>query len=53
MEKPPTSEEREKCWKSRDLYYDCLDGNNNEKEKCLIYFKKFQFDCLPSWVIIK
>lgn len=27
MTKPPTKEDREKCWKARDSYFNCLDQN--------------------------
>ncbi|EGC38929.1 hypothetical protein DICPUDRAFT_75462 [Dictyostelium purpureum] len=40
---------REKCWKSRDEYFECLDKNNDNESKCKEFYDKFSDSCLKSW----
>ncbi|CAO3625499.1 unnamed protein product [Cunninghamella blakesleeana] len=60
-EKPPTREERKKCWKVRDDYFTCLDKlniidptvveNNPERATaCLDLKKLYENACMASWV---
>jgi cytochrome c oxidase assembly factor 6 len=45
-----SKEGREKCWKSRDEYWKCLDTNNEEKSKCKPERELFEKDCSKTWV---
>ncbi|GME87484.1 unnamed protein product [Ambrosiozyma monospora] len=58
---PPNRSKREKCWESRDLYFQCLDkidvsnpfDKNSQKKinkNCHAEDKQFQKDCVASWV---
>ncbi|EGG19868.1 cytochrome c oxidase subunit VIb [Cavenderia fasciculata] len=40
---------RKACWLSRDQYFECLDKNNENKDKCKEEFEKFNNSCLDSW----
>lgn len=46
----PDKEKRKKCWSARDLYWDCLDQNNDNESKCLQQKKCFESDCPNLWV---
>ncbi|KAI8147697.1 cytochrome c oxidase, subunit VIb [Fennellomyces sp. T-0311] len=59
--KPPTRQERQKCWKLRDEYFACLDSvsiidptiveNDPQKAKdCLEKKSKYEDGCMASWV---
>ncbi len=45
-----SKEGREKCWTARDLYWKCLDDNQNEGKKCLKQRELFENDCSKTWV---
>jgi cytochrome c oxidase assembly factor 6 len=45
-----SKEGREKCWFARDLYWKCLDDNENEGKKCLKQRELFEKDCSKTWV---
>lgn len=58
---PPSRNKREQCWKSRDLYFACLDKNEIEnpldpvkakiaKKQCGSEDSQFEKDCIASWV---
>ncbi|VEU20250.1 DEKNAAC101211 [Brettanomyces naardenensis] len=58
---PPNRSKREKCWESRDIFFQCLDRINvvdplrNDtqklvKKECGTEDKQFQKDCVASWV---
>lgn len=59
--KPPTREERKRCWFLRDKYFGCLDkldindptivDKNPEKAtECLELKKGYEEGCMASWV---
>ncbi|OBZ86815.1 Cytochrome c oxidase assembly factor 6 [Choanephora cucurbitarum] len=59
--KPPTREERKRCWFVRDQYFGCLDklnindptvvDKNPEKAtECLSLKKGYEEGCMASWV---
>ena len=47
---------RAKCWEARDLYWQCLNDNQNDAEKCKINCQKqrehFENNCSKTWVNI-
>ena len=43
-------EEREKCWSSRDEYFNCLETNNEDKKNCEREWKNFEASCPETWV---
>ena len=57
-DKPPSREERAKCWKSRDAFFKCLDEHNagddpSEFPKaCAKDRSKFESACASSWVCL-
>jgi len=42
--------ERQKCWDSRDRYWDCLDTNGQERERCLKLRQAYENSCPAQWV---
>jgi len=42
--------ERQICYDSRDLYLECFERTNGDKNQCRAEFKKFNDDCPVSWV---
>ncbi len=50
---PPSKEDREICWNSRDEYWKCLDSNNDIKEKCLNERSKYEKKCSKIWVRVR
>lgn len=59
--KPPTREERKRCWFVRDQYFACLDKNNitdptvveknpEKAKECLELKKFYEEGCIASWV---
>lgn len=50
MERALNAEERKTCWNTRDVYFKCLEKNNEDKEQCKIDFKKFEETCPKAWV---
>ncbi|KAI9307951.1 cytochrome c oxidase, subunit VIb [Cunninghamella echinulata] len=60
-DKPPTREQRKKCWKVRDEYFACLDSlniidpmvvdkNPDRATNCLEKKKLYEDACMASWV---
>lgn len=59
--KPPTRQERKRCWFVRDEYFGCLDTlnindptvvekNPEKATKCLELKKGYEEGCMASWV---
>lgn len=59
--KPPTREERKRCWFLRDQYFGCLDKlnindptivekNPEKATECLELKKGYEEGCMASWV---
>ncbi|KAF9432811.1 hypothetical protein BGZ76_010292 [Entomortierella beljakovae] len=53
----PSREARQKCWKIRDAYYECLDGANvldpaspEASNVCMKLRKEYHEGCMKSWV---
>ncbi|KAK6181099.1 hypothetical protein SNE40_009031 [Patella caerulea] len=46
----PTKEEREACWKEKDIYWQCIDDNDGDKSKCLKVREGFEAKCTKAWV---
>lgn len=42
-------EQRAICYINRDLYFDCLDKNNNKSEDCRKFLAKFEEACGNKW----
>ncbi|KAJ7146774.1 cytochrome oxidase c subunit VIb-domain-containing protein [Mycena epipterygia] len=52
---PPTRQERQKCWESRDAYFACLDGvgvirAGTEGKACSAENRAYQKTCAQSWI---
>lgn len=41
---------REKCWKARDAFWQCLTENGEDKEKCKKERELFENNCSKTWV---
>ena len=50
MSEPPSKQEREICWNSRDVYYKCLDDNKNSHENCNKFKEEYEKNCPKTWV---
>lgn len=48
----PNKEERQKCWDSRDRYWECLDKNGDQNEKCLQIRTLYEASCPSQWVSV-
>ncbi|KAG0745382.1 hypothetical protein G6F57_004357 [Rhizopus arrhizus] len=59
--KPPSREERKRCWFLRDQYFECLDKCNirdpvtvekapEKASECLELKKNYEDGCMASWV---
>nr|CAD7395986.1 unnamed protein product [Timema poppensis] len=46
----PNKAERQKCWDSRDRYWECLDINKDENEHCLKLRQLYESSCSSQWV---
>ena len=46
----PDKEKRQKCWDSRDRYWECLDKNGDLNEKCIDIRKLYEAECPSQWV---
>lgn len=47
------AEERAKCWKSRDLYFNCMEENVKSEKRdtiCAKFSDEFSANCPPVWV---
>ncbi|KAJ7266587.1 cytochrome oxidase c subunit VIb-domain-containing protein [Mycena rebaudengoi] len=52
---PPSREERQKCWESRDAYFACLDDvgvvkAGTEGKACTTENRAYQKNCAQSWI---
>jgi cytochrome c oxidase assembly factor 6 len=45
-----SKEGRKACWDSRDLYWKCLDENEQSKEKCKSFLQMYEKNCTKTWV---
>nr|CAD7199183.1 unnamed protein product [Timema douglasi] len=45
----PNKAERQKCWDSRDRYWECLDINKDENEHCLKLRQLYESSCSSQW----
>jgi len=46
----PNKEERQKCWDSRDRYWECLDQSGDQNDKCLQLRALYEAACPSQWV---
>ncbi|XP_053565157.1 cytochrome c oxidase assembly factor 6 homolog [Bombina bombina] len=46
----PTAKERKACWDARDLYWQCMDSNNEDISKCEKLRHCFESNCPQQWV---
>ncbi|GAB6026027.1 hypothetical protein CHUAL_012238 [Chamberlinius hualienensis] len=46
----PNKEQRKLCWDSRDRYWECLNTNNDDNNKCLEWRKNYETSCPVQWV---
>ncbi|CAG2056776.1 unnamed protein product, partial [Timema podura] len=46
----PNKAERQKCWDSRDRYWECLDVNKDENEHCLKLRQLYESSCSSQWL---
>ena len=49
----PNKEERAKCWAAKDIYWDCLDKNENDISVCSKLKKEYESSCKNAWVSIR
>ncbi|EPQ53935.1 hypothetical protein GLOTRDRAFT_62394 [Gloeophyllum trabeum ATCC 11539] len=52
---PPLRQDRQKCWETRDAYFDCLDRAGvikagDEGNKCAAENAAYQENCAKSWI---
>lgn len=50
-----TRHDRQRCWESRDLYFDCLDGAGvlkagDEGDVCAREKRSYEANCAKSWI---
>ena len=50
MASAPNSSQRKKCWLVRDEYFQCLEANNEDKQKCASLMPNFEEHCPKRWV---
>lgn len=48
----PDKEDRQKCWGSRDNYWECLDKNPEQLETCEKLRSFYEKSCPAQWVNI-
>ncbi|KAK7862446.1 hypothetical protein R5R35_001350 [Gryllus longicercus] len=46
----PNKGDRDKCWTARDRYWECLDLNLEERERCLKQRQVYESSCPAQWV---
>lgn len=46
----PDKEKRQKCWDSRDRYWECLDKSGDQMEKCMEVRAVYETTCPSQWV---
>nr|SVE75655.1 EOG090X03B7 [Daphnia hispanica] len=46
----PDKEKRQKCWDSRDRYWECLDKSGDQLEKCMEVRAHYETTCPSQWV---
>lgn len=50
MSSAPSKQERKQCHMARDLYFKCLDDNNDDIYKCTESLAKFEEKCPKTWI---
>lgn len=45
-------EKREICWNNRDVYWNCLDKNEDSESLCAQFRKHYEKTCPIQWVRI-
>ncbi|XP_037274445.2 cytochrome c oxidase assembly factor 6 homolog [Rhipicephalus microplus] len=46
----PNKEQRQKCWDSRDRYWECLDSNADDAKRCAEMKSLYETLCPSQWV---
>ncbi|XP_077537240.1 cytochrome c oxidase assembly factor 6 homolog isoform X2 [Haemaphysalis longicornis] len=46
----PNKEQRQKCWDSRDRYWECLDRNSEDASRCTETRSLYESMCPSQWV---
>uniref|UniRef100_L7M5M3 Putative cytochrome c oxidase subunit vib/cox12 n=1 Tax=Rhipicephalus pulchellus TaxID=72859 RepID=L7M5M3_RHIPC len=46
----PNKEQRQKCWDSRDRYWECLDSNAEDAKRCAEMKSLYETHCPSQWV---
>ncbi|XP_077522757.1 cytochrome c oxidase assembly factor 6 homolog isoform X3 [Amblyomma americanum] len=46
----PNKEQRQKCWDSRDRYWECLDRNADDASRCTETRSFYESRCPSQWV---
>lgn len=46
----PNKEQRQKCWDSRDRYWECLDKNAENANRCAEVKSQYETHCPSQWV---
>ncbi|XP_050036354.2 cytochrome c oxidase assembly factor 6 homolog isoform X2 [Dermacentor andersoni] len=46
----PNKEQRQKCWDSRDRYWECLDKNAENANRCTEMKSQYETHCPSQWV---
>ncbi|XP_065303227.2 cytochrome c oxidase assembly factor 6 homolog [Dermacentor albipictus] len=46
----PNKEQRQKCWDSRDRYWECLDKNADNANRCTEMKSQYETHCPSQWV---
>ncbi|XP_032777821.2 LMBR1 domain-containing protein 2 homolog [Daphnia magna] len=46
----PDKEKRQKCWDSRDRYWECLDKSGDQMEKCMEVRAVYETTCPSQWI---
>ncbi|KAH3846072.1 hypothetical protein DPMN_088366 [Dreissena polymorpha] len=50
MSKPPSKQEREICYQARNIYFKCLDANDDDPYKCVKQRDLCEMRCPKKWV---
>nr|SVE89164.1 EOG090X03B7 [Daphnia sinensis] len=48
----PDKEKRQKCWDSRDRYWECLDKSGDQMEKCMEVRAVYETTCPSQWCTV-
>lgn len=46
----PNKAEREKCWSSKDAFWNCMEKNNDNAVACAELRKVYEASCTKQWV---